>query len=175
MIMSRRDTELLDRLKAFGPAFLLSQLGFHSSRLWRARLAPYGLGPREAMLLLRLAIDEGQSQRAVAEALGVSPSLIVGVVDTLAGLGLVERRQAGKDRRVHALYVSAQGRRVVAKLREESKAHDDELCAGLSPSERARLTQLLSQIAASHALATAVHPGFADTKGKAWGRGGGVN
>jgi DNA-binding MarR family transcriptional regulator len=173
--VSRTDEELLSRLRAFGPAFLLSQLGFHSSRLWRARLIPYGLGPREAMLLLRLAVDEGRSQRALAEALGVSPSLVVGVVDTLAGLGLVERRQQATDRRVHALYLSAHGKRVVAKLREEASVHDDELCAGLSPSERARLSQLLSRIAASHGLATAVHPGFADTKGKTWGRGGGVN
>jgi DNA-binding MarR family transcriptional regulator len=171
-MMSGTNEELSNRLKAFGPAFLLSQLGFQSSRLWRARLAPYGLGPREAMLLLHLAINEGRSQRALAEALGVSPSLIVSVVDTLAGLGLVERRQQDTDRRVHALHVSAQGKRIVAKLREEAKAHDDELCAGLSPSERTRLAQLLSRIAVHHGLATAVHPGFADTKGKTWGRGG---
>jgi DNA-binding MarR family transcriptional regulator len=171
MIMDGTDEGLPSRLQAFGPAFLLSQLGFQSSRLWRARLAPYGLGPREAIMLLHLAIDEGRSQRALAEALGVSPSLIVGVVDTLASLGLVERRQQETDRRVHALHVSARGKRIVAKLREESRAHDDDLCVGLSPSERARLAQLLSRIAASHGLATAVHPGFADTKGKTWGRG----
>ena len=172
--MPETSEELRNRLKAFGPAFLLSQLGFQSSRLWRARLAPYGLGPREAMLLLHLAINEGRSQRALAEALGVSPSLIVGVVDTLAGTGLVERRQQEKDRRIHALHVSARGKRVVAKLRAEARAHDEELCAGLTPSERDRLAQLLSRIAARHGLATAVHPGFADTNGKTWGRGGGV-
>ncbi len=126
------------------------------------------------MLLLHLAINEGRSQRALAEALGVSPSLVVGVVDSLAGRGLVERRQQEADRRVHALYVSARGKRMVAKLRDEARAHDDELCAGLSSSERARLAQLLSRIAARHGLATAVHPGFADTKGKTWGRGGSV-
>jgi hypothetical protein len=68
--------------------------------------------------------------------------------------------------------VSARGKRIVAKLRQESSVHDDELCAGLSAFERARVTHLLSRIAANQGLATAVHPGFSDTKGKTWGRGG---
>ena len=54
-----------DRLRAPGAAFLLSQLGFQSSRLWRERLDALGLDPREVAVLRYVASSEGQSQRAI--------------------------------------------------------------------------------------------------------------
>src|SRR5687768_11137513 len=95
--------QVRQRLAEGGAGFLLSQLGFHASKLWRQRLEPFGIGAREANLLLRVAADEGHSQRALAEMLGVSTSLVVGVVDALAREQLVERRQRPDDRRIHAL------------------------------------------------------------------------
>jgi DNA-binding MarR family transcriptional regulator len=157
---------------AFGAAFLLSQLGFESSRLWRERLAPRGLGAREALLLFRVANDAGQPQHALARSLGVSPSLIVSVVDALAKQGLIERRALEHDRRTRALHVTAKGRRVVAELVEEAAAHEDQVCAGLRPAERKQLAELLGRIARHTGLQDAFHPGFADKSGKSWGRGG---
>jgi DNA-binding MarR family transcriptional regulator len=157
---------------AFGVAFLLSQLGFEASRLWRERLAPHGLGAREALLLLRVANDPGRPQHALARSLGVSPSLIVSVVDTLADNGLIERRALEHDRRTRALHVTAKGRRVVADLLEEGAAHEKQMLAGLRPTERQQLVELLGRIAAERGLQDAFHPGFADKSGKSWGRGG---
>jgi DNA-binding MarR family transcriptional regulator len=155
---------------AFGAAFLLSQLGFETSRLWRARLDKHGLGAREGLLLLHVANEPGQPQRAIAQELNVSSSLIVTVVDTLAKRRLIERRRLPRDRRVHALHITPKGARVVAEILEEAAAHEQELCAPLGPTERVQLIDLLSRIAVDRGLGDAVHPGFGDKTGKAWGR-----
>jgi MarR family transcriptional regulator, lower aerobic nicotinate degradation pathway regulator len=152
-------------------AFLLSQVGFHVSKLWRQRLAPLGVGPREVMLLLRVAVDEGRPQQAFAKALGVSTSRLVAVVDALAKEGLLERRPGKRDRRIHCLYVTDKGRGVIATLRAESQGHEDQVCASLKPTERRQLAALLERIAGDHSLSTGTYAGFSDPSGQHWGGG----
>ena len=55
--MSKRDRSAPPAalLRVPGVAFLLSQLGSHSSRLWQERLAPLGLDPRHVVLLRHVA------------------------------------------------------------------------------------------------------------------------
>ncbi len=48
----------------------------------------------------------GQSQQAIAEAIGAPPSRMVAIVDELEQRGLIERRPHPSDRRVHALYLT---------------------------------------------------------------------
>lgn len=158
------------RLAEGGAGFLLSQLGFHASTLWRRRLEPFGIGAREANLLLRVAADEGPSQRALADMLEVSTSLVVGVVDALANAQLIERRPRPDDRRIHALYLTEKGWRVAADLMKESDEHERDLCSGLRPAERTEFVELLQRLAVSHGLIPHVHPGFGDSRGKSWGR-----
>lgn len=162
--------QVRQRLAEGGAGFFLSQLGFHASKLWRQRLEPLGIGAREANLLLRVAADEGPSQRALAEMLGISTSLVVGVVDALANEQLIERRARPDDRRIHALYLTEKGWRVAADLMKESAEHERDLCSGLRPAERTEFVELLQRLAISHGLIPHLHPGFADSRGKSWGR-----
>lgn len=150
-----------ERLRVPGAAFLLSQVGFHSSRLWRERMARLELDPREVVLLRHVAAAEGQSQQALAEALRIPPSRVVTLVDGLEQRGLLERQPVPSDRRVHALHLSREGRRVLRKVMDVSAAHEAEVCAGLDATERKQLIALLSRLAAEHGLATGVHPGVA--------------
>jgi hypothetical protein len=60
-------------LRVPGVAFLLSQLGFHSTRLWKDRLAPLGVDPRHVVLLRHVAAAEGQSQQALGRAMQLPP------------------------------------------------------------------------------------------------------
>src|SRR5215213_8203626 len=95
-----------ERIRAPGIAFLLSQLGGHSSRVWTARLAAMGLEPREVMLFRFVALAEGHSQREVAAAIGLPASRIVGLVDRLEERGWIERRLSRLDRRTRSLHVT---------------------------------------------------------------------
>jgi DNA-binding MarR family transcriptional regulator len=149
------------QLRVPGAAFLLSQLGFHSSRLWKERLAPLGVDPRHAMLLRHVAAAGGQSQQALGKAMRIPASRMVALVDELERRGLVERRPSPADRRAHALFLTGEGRRLLDRVMKVSADHEAQLCAGLTRSERERLIELLARVSAEQGLATGVHPGAA--------------
>jgi DNA-binding MarR family transcriptional regulator len=151
-----------ERVPGTGAAFLLSQLGGHSSRLWTRRLAEIGLEPRQVMLFRHVALAEGRSQREVAAAIGLPASRIVGLVDRLEAQGWVERRTSRDDRRTRALFVTETGREVLARIATVSAAHEAELTQGLEPAERDALIALLGRVAGAQGLVEGVHPGFAD-------------
>src|SRR4051794_13275825 len=93
--------------------FLISQLGFFSSRRFTEALEPLGIGPRDFLLMRFVAASEGQSQQALAERLQVPPSRMVALVDHLEDAGLVERRPDPEDRRVRGLHLTRKGRGVL--------------------------------------------------------------
>jgi DNA-binding MarR family transcriptional regulator len=151
------------QLRVPGVAFLLSQLGFHSSQLWKDRLAPLGIDPRHVVLLRHVAAAQGQSQQALGRAMQIPPSRMVALVDELERAGQLQRRPSPADRRAHALYLTGDGQRLLERLMQVSAEHEAQLCAGLSDSERRRLIDLLSRIAAEQGLPTGVHPGVVAT------------
>jgi DNA-binding MarR family transcriptional regulator len=162
--MTRRkaSTPPAEQLRVPGVAFLLSQLGYYSSRRWKVRLAPLGLDPRQVMVLRRLAGDEGRSQQALGEALQIPPSRMVALVDALEQRGLLRRRPSPSDRRVRTLHLTKEGRRLLSRVMEISLEHEQELCSGLQPANREQLLTLLNRLAAEQGLAEGVHPGAAD-------------
>src|SRR3954452_20231444 len=86
--------------------FLISQMGFVSSKRFLEALKPVAIHPREFLLLRFVAASKGQSQQALAERLGLPPSRMVAVVDRLEEHGLVERRPDPDDRRIRALHLT---------------------------------------------------------------------
>jgi DNA-binding MarR family transcriptional regulator len=162
--MTRRtaSTPPAGQLRVPGVAFLLSQLGYYSSRRWKAHLAPLGLDPRQVMVLRRLAGDEGRSQQALGGALQIPPSRMVALVDALEQRGLLLRRPSPSDRRVRTLHLTKEGRRLLSEIMELSVEHEQQLCGGLQPAEREQLLTLLNRLAAEQGLAEGVHPGAAD-------------
>ena len=151
------------RLRVPGVAFLLAQLGFHSSSLWKDRLAPLGMDPRHVVLLRHVAAAEGQSQQALGKAMQIPASRMVALVDELERRGVLERRPSLADRRAHALVLTGEGRRLLDRIMKVSADHEAQLCAGLTQAERQQLIALLSRVAAEQGLPTGVHPGVVDT------------
>jgi DNA-binding MarR family transcriptional regulator len=150
------------RLRQPGAAFLLSQLGALSSRVWTERLARLELEPREVMLFRHVALAEGHSQREVARAIGLPDSRIVGLVDRMEERGWIERRPGAPDRRSNALYLTEAGHEVLRTIAEMSLEHEAELTRSLDRNERKTLDDLLARIAADQRLIEGVHPGFED-------------
>jgi hypothetical protein len=73
----------------------------------------------------------------------------------------VERRPGPRDRRSHALRLTAAGRAQLEALGRSSRQHQEDLCAGLSGAERDQLRTLLGKVAEHQGLRPRVHPGFA--------------
>jgi DNA-binding MarR family transcriptional regulator len=142
------------------PAFLLSQVGAHSSFRFAERLAPLKLTPAHVGILRMIEQADGLSQQALGEKLGIFASRLVGLIDELSSRGYVERRDSPIDRRSYALYLTKGGHAVLRQVARVAREHQDALCAALAPSERAQLADLLRKIVAEQGLTPGVHPGY---------------
>jgi DNA-binding MarR family transcriptional regulator len=143
-----------------GLAFLLSQVGAHSSAKFAERLTPLNLTPPHAGILRVIEQADGLSQQALGGKLGIFPSRLVLVLDELEKRGLVERRDNPADRRSYALYLTAAGRASLEQIGRIAREHQDAICAALDESERAQLAGFLKRIAAQQQLAPGIHPGY---------------
>jgi len=138
--------------------FLLAQLGTHAHRQLAERLARLDLHPRHFGMLSHLAAFEGQSQQALSNALGIHRSAVVALVDDLEQRGLAERRRDPADRRAYTLYLTSEGRALLAELDRAADDEDAELLTALDAAERSQLISLLQRVAESGGLAAGVHP-----------------
>jgi DNA-binding MarR family transcriptional regulator len=141
-----------------GAAYLLSQVGAHLSRRWHVQLAPIGLDPRSVLVLRHVGAEEGRTQASLSASLDVPASRIVGIVDELEQQGLLERRANPRDRRAHALWLTGKGRKALDEVLAVSRAHEVDICAGLSGAERRQLIELLTVIVSKQGLARGGHP-----------------
>ena len=122
-----------DRLRSPGAAFLLSQIGWQSSRLWHERLNPLGIDARGVVVLRHIAAGEGCTQQSLGRALRVPTSRVVALVDDLEAAGMLERRPNERDRRAHALHLTRHGKRVLERVMRISADHENDICAALKP------------------------------------------
>ena len=143
-----------------GGAFLLAQLGHHAAERFTERIAALDLTPPQAGILRAIATDPGRSQQALSSQLQLLPSRMVAFVDDLEERGYVERRPNPDDRRQYALYLTADGKKLMQKLSRLARQHDRAITAGLDDSQRAQLRSLLATIAAQQGLTPGVHPGY---------------
>jgi DNA-binding MarR family transcriptional regulator len=142
-----------------GFGFLLVQLGFHIARTFKEQLAPLGLEPRHFGMLTRLAANEGKSQQAIGELIGLNPTRMVFLVDELEQRGLVERRRYPTDRRSYALYLTEPGRAKLREARHAGSGHDHQLGASLTGAQRKQLTALLRRLAQEQEISEDSLPG----------------
>ena len=142
--------------------FLISQLGFVSSKGFCEALGPLGIDPREFLLLRFTAASRGQSQQALAERLGVPPSRMVALVDHLEEDGLLDRRPDPDDRRIRALHLTEKGRTVLDRASEIAIGFEAKLCSPLAKGEREQLIDLLQKLQTDQVGIRGVHPGLAE-------------
>ena len=142
--------------------FLISQLGFFSSKRFMDALVPLGIGPRDFSLMRFVDASDGQSQHALAERLGIPPSRMVALVDGLEEMGLLERRPDPDDRRVRGLFLTRKGRTVLEKAGKIAIDYETQLCAGINREERDQLIDLLQRLQVTQTDLGGVHPGMSE-------------
>jgi DNA-binding MarR family transcriptional regulator len=103
------------------------------------------LSPGRVGILLLLEANPGVAQGRLAQAVSLERSTMVGVVDVLENRGLIERRR-GDDRRTNGLWLTAQGRVLVARLKRRIQLHERRVAARLTAEERAQLIGLLEKL-----------------------------
>jgi DNA-binding MarR family transcriptional regulator len=143
-----------------GVAFLLAQLGAHAAAAFAERIRPLGLTPPQAGVLRLLALFPGQSQRELADALGMHAPRLVALIDDLESRALVSRERDPHDRRNYAISLTDEGRQLLGELSRVGHQHELAITSGLNDDERAQLLGLLRLVAEQQQLTPGVHPGF---------------
>ena len=98
-----------------------------------AVLAAHDLHARQFGALVVLAAEGPLSQRRLGAVQGVDRTTTVAVVDALEARGLVERRRSQSDRRIHAVSLTAAGRRVLRSAERDVLQAEGRYLAVLGP------------------------------------------
>jgi DNA-binding MarR family transcriptional regulator len=140
-------------------AFMLGKLGQVANGRFADRLTPLGLRPRHCAVLELLA-DAPKAQLELANAIGVTPSVVVDMLDELEQTGAVRRVRDSTDRRRQLIELTREGRKLRLKAVALARETDEELLAGFDTTQAAVLRTGLQRIAESTGLtfSTKVRP-----------------
>lgn len=108
-------------------------------------LMPLQVTMRQFDVLSVVAAEPGINQRAVGNKLRINRMTIVGLVDKVEGMGLVERRR-GPDRRTLSLHLTDRGLLRLREAQEVLAGVHREFLGPLSAEEREALRALLVRL-----------------------------
>jgi DNA-binding MarR family transcriptional regulator len=106
----------------------------------------FGQATRYFGLLSLIEANPGLPQGKLAEAIHLVRSSLVPIIDKLEVEGIVERRSSIGDRRLKAMWLTAKGKKLLARLKPLVAAHEERLTAGMSTEEKALLLRLLQRV-----------------------------
>jgi len=119
------------------------------------------------LVLLNLKISRPGNQRELAEAVGITEATLTHHLTAMDTAGLITRTRDTANRRVQVVVLTEAGEAAFTRLRDAAVAFDARLNAGLTESDVATLTALLSRLAGNVAADAAAPPwtGLADQHG----------
>jgi DNA-binding MarR family transcriptional regulator len=128
------------------PGLLGYRLRLAQQAVFRDFAASVGeVSPGRVGILFLVEANPGVTQSRLARAVHLDRSTMVGVIHTLEGRGLVERRR-GEDRRTNGLWLTRAGRALVERLKRRIELHERRVAARLTRAERAQLIVLLEKL-----------------------------
>ncbi len=126
------------------PGILFHALNRAHHNATQAELAAQGLDGLGSPLLMMLLQSRGKDgttppQRALAEAMHVSPAAVAMSLKALERLGYVERRMDRADQRRRRIVITAQGEAAVETCWQVFQTVDRKMMEGFTPAEREQL------------------------------------
>jgi MarR family transcriptional regulator, lower aerobic nicotinate degradation pathway regulator len=127
--------------------FLLARLGlgFKTKAIARTEAAGFELYDYGVLAILAEGVRE--TQGTIAASLGVDPSRLVALLDSLEERKLILRQRDPHDRRRHVVSITPAGKRELGRIRTLIKQLEEEFFAPLSPENRRAFHELLMQLA----------------------------
>lgn len=126
---------------------LLSLAHVRSTSLCLEALSHLRLTPKQAVTLYFISENENAMQKDLAAGVGTSPTVMVGILDTLEVRGFIKRKNSKQDRRSQTVKLTAKGKTNLPKLKEAFFSTEQELSAQvLSKKERKQLLELLRKL-----------------------------
>ena len=124
--------------------FLMSKVSQLAREGFERALEPMGLKARHYGVMSALAGEGSLAQKDLGERLAIDRTTMVGLVDELEGLGLVERRRDSEDRRRYDLALTDAGKRTISEA--VAARVQDAVLAPLDEAERRGLHEMLARV-----------------------------
>jgi DNA-binding MarR family transcriptional regulator len=90
--------------------------------------------------------NPGLAQAEVAEAVGIEPARLVRVLDELERRGWIQRMRSATDRRSHALYLTQDGEKAFAHIKNLTRQHETHVIERLGATKYESLMEMLKEI-----------------------------
>ena len=133
--------------------YLETLIGYNARRaalavigVFLPRMAAYGLTPVAFSVISLIAHNPGITSRQLCAALNILPPNLVGLINSLAQRGLIERLPHPRDGRAMGLHLTEEGREVMAQAEKTASALEVEAAGRLSAAERQTLITLLRKV-----------------------------
>ncbi len=136
-------------LMADSVSFQLRHASWAAHAAFGLRFAPADAVPRQYTTLYLISVNPGISVKALAAAIGVDQSTLVPTLNICEERGWITRTRGKPDRRVAALDLTTDGKRMLASLQLALAEHEAAVTATLSAAERQQLLDLLRKVRAS--------------------------
>ena len=115
-----------------------------------AHLTNQGITLRQFEVLATLAkCPECGSQTEIADALGIEPHTLAGVLKRMERDGFLERTACNEDRRKNRVQATAKAEELWERATETSRAMRDDIIRGFSPEELAMLRNFCDRLQAN--------------------------
>lgn len=119
----------------------------HQIQRWEsAHLAEFNLTLPQFDVLSQLNREEGITQQQLADRLLVTKGNVCGLMDRMMEQGLVERRADPNDRRANMLYLTPEGKELIAAVLPSQLRFITQQLAVLTPAKQKQLLDLLSEL-----------------------------
>jgi DNA-binding MarR family transcriptional regulator len=133
---------------------LTSHLGYlvRRAQLWifqdfNRTLAALDIRPAQYSVLTVIDANPGLTQMALAHALGIERARLVHLLNGLEKRNVVRRSSLASDRRSHALHLTGDGRRMLARVKTLAAEHERHVTERLGAQQRQDLLRLLAAFA----------------------------
>jgi len=130
--------------------FLLAKNSQAGYRFWGNYIADLGVTTVQAMLLILLGREEGQTSRQLGEHTQLDSATVSGIIDRLEGLQLITRKRSPEDRRAVLLYLTEAGREKALELDRRFEEAHQAFLAEFSPEEQGLFRRFLKRLQESH-------------------------
>jgi MarR family 2-MHQ and catechol resistance regulon transcriptional repressor len=112
------------------------------------KTSPYGITKAgfSVLMILSRSLSKACKQNEISQLMLVSRANITGLVDSLVRLGLVERANDPKDRRVNMVRILPKGEKLLKELLPGYYKQINEICAVFTPQEKKTFNDLLTRL-----------------------------
>ena len=109
-------------------------------------LATLGLHSGQEMILMQLWREDGQSQKTLAQSLGVQPPTVTKMLQRLEAMGVITRRASSTDGRSMNAFLTDKGRALEPKVHAVFQQLDQRTATDLSDDDLELLHGLLARV-----------------------------